>query len=417
MMFRLGTLTLLLCAGLTNLTMATADAQVKMPAQRLLNRYGLEILWSSQGVLNIGRDRVMNVAIDEETIYIQSQNGFISAFDSETGDRRWAQLVGRLDNPQLPLTSNDDTVLVTSGIKLFGIDKWEGGSLWEIALAEQAGARPVSDDVRVYIASQEGSVYAYDLSRIYELYHDNKLPKWSIQTQVWRHSTSKPIKLPPILYGNQLTFASETGIMYSVRPETDKLVFQMSTNHSISAPMMELAGRLYVCTEDHHVYCLNSQRGTVYWDFIARGPVTSQPHIVNNRCYVSTVAGSVYCINAETGVNEWESEESYGFIAKTENYVVTEDRLGNMLLLSLDATGTDVTIAARLPMKTFKFKVANDLTDRIYLVSEQGQILCLRERGNSFPKFFRNPDRRPLEPIFADENAGEEAAADDNGTN
>ena len=205
--------------------------------------------------------------------------------------------------------------------------------------------------------------------------------------------------------------------MYSVRPETDKLVFQMSTNHSISAPMMELAGRLYVCTEDHHVYCLNSQRGTVYWDFIARGPVTSQPHIVNNRCYVSTVAGSVYCINAETGVNEWESEESYGFIAKTENYVVTEDRLGNMLLLSLDATGTDVTIAARLPMKTFKFKVANDLTDRIYLVSEQGQILCLRERGNSFPKFFRNPDRRPLEPIFADENAGEEAAADDNGTN
>ena len=110
------------------------------------------------GVLNIGRDRVMNVAIDEETIYIQSQNGFISAFDSETGDRRWAQLVGRLDNPQLPLTSNDDTVLVTSGIKLFGIDKWEGGSLWEIALAEQAGARPVSDDERVYIASQEGSV-------------------------------------------------------------------------------------------------------------------------------------------------------------------------------------------------------------------------------------------------------------------
>lgn len=44
MMFRLGTLTLLLCAGLTNLTMATADAQVKMPAQRLLNRYGLEIM-------------------------------------------------------------------------------------------------------------------------------------------------------------------------------------------------------------------------------------------------------------------------------------------------------------------------------------------------------------------------------------
>lgn len=359
----------------------------------------------------------MNATIDEETVYIQSQNGFISAFDSETGDRRWAQLVGRLDSPQLPLTSNQDTVLVTSGIRLFAVDKWEGVRLWEIALAEQAGARPVSDNERVYVASQEGSVYAYDLARIYELYHANKLPKWSVQTQIWRHATSRPIKIPPILYENQLTFASKTGIMYSVRPEDDKLVFQMSTNQSISAPMVEKSGRLYVCTDANHVYCLDSLRGTVIWDFVARGPVTTQPRIVNNRCYLSTVAGTVYCLNAETGINEWESKESYKFIAKTENYVVTADRLGNLLLLSLNATGTDVTVTARLPMKSFKFKIANDLTDRIYLVSEQGQTLCLRERGNSFPKFFRNPDRRPVEPIFADENAGQNSATDDSGNN
>lgn len=416
-MFRLGTLTLLFVAGLIHLATATVDAQVNLPSQQLLNRYGLEVLWSSQGVLNKSRDRVMNATIDEETVYIQSQNGFISAFDSETGDRRWAQLVGRLDSPQLPLTSNQDTVLVTSGIRLFAVDKWEGVRLWEIALAEQAGARPVSDNERVYIASQEGSVYAYDLARIYELYHANKLPKWSIQTQIWRHATSRAIKLPPILYANQLTFASKTGIMYSVRPEDDKLIFQMSTNQSISAPMVEKSGRLYVCTDANHVYCLDSLRGTVIWDFVARGPVTTQPKIVNNRCYLSTVAGTVYCLNAETGIKEWESKESYKFIAKTENYVVTADRLGNLLLLSLNATGTDVTVTARLPMKSFKFKIANDLTDRIYLVSEQGQTLCLRERGNSFPKFFRNPDRRPVEPIFADENAGQNSAADDSGNN
>jgi outer membrane protein assembly factor BamB len=417
MMFRLGTLTLLFVAGLIHLATATVDAQVNLPSQQLLNRYGLEVLWSSQGVLNKSRDRVMNATIDEETVYIQSQNGFISAFDSETGDRRWAQLVGRLDSPQLPLTSNQDTVLVTSGIRLFAVDKWEGVRLWEIALAEQAGARPVSDNERVYVASQEGSVYAYDLARIYELYHANKLPKWSVQTQIWRHATSRPIKIPPILYENQLTFASKTGIMYSVRPEDDKLVFQMSTNQSISAPMVEKSGRLYVCTDANHVYCLDSLRGTVIWDFVARGPVTTQPRIVNNRCYLSTVAGTVYCLNAETGINEWESKESYKFIAKTENYVVTADRLGNLLLLSLNATGTDVTVTARLPMKSFKFKIANDLTDRIYLVSEQGQTLCLRERGNSFPKFFRNPDRRPVEPIFADENAGQNSATDDSGNN
>jgi hypothetical protein len=32
-------------------------------------------------------------------------------------------------------------------------------------------------------------------------------------------------------------------------------------------------------------------------------------------------------------------------------------------------------------------------------------VICLKEKGISFPKFFKNPDKLPLEPIFADDNA------------
>lgn len=412
---RIQLLTIAMGLMLTSCWSLTVDAQQALPSAQLLNRYGLEILWVSQSVLHQNRDRVMNVEIDEETVYIQSQNGFVTAFDSQSGNRRWAQLVGRINTPQLPLTSNSDTVLVTSGIKLYGIDKWEGSELWQIALEEQAGARPTADEERIYVPTQHGSVYAYDLSKIYDFYHAGRLPKWSKQTQLWRHKTSLPIPLPAIRYDNQLTFSSHTGIIYSVRPKDDRLVFQMTTTSPVSAPMVQQDDYLYLCNDNHHVYCLNKTLGTTIWDFIVPSKVTQQPRIINNRCYVSPVGGTLYCIDASTGVGYWEADESVKFVAVTDSYVVAEDPLGSLLLLSPNATETGVDLTARLPFKSFTHKVSNDLTDRIYMVSEQGQVICLREKSNSFPKFFRNPDRRPIEPLFTDENSAAAEPADDAG--
>lgn len=413
MMFRIRSLTIAVCLVFAGFSSLTLQAQQVLPSARLLNRYGLEILWASQAVMHQNRDHVMNVEIDEESVYVQSQNGFVSAFDSQTGHRRWTQLVGRINTPQLPLTSNSDTVLVTSGIKLFALDKWEGTKLWQIALEEQAGARPTADEERIYVPTQHGSMYAYDLSKIYELYHAGRLPKWSKQTQLWRHKTSLPIDLPAIRYDNQLTFGSNTGIVYSVRPKDDRLVFQMTTTSPVTAPMVQHEEFLYMCNENQHVYCLNKTLGTTVWDFIVSSKVTQKPRIINNRCYVTPVAGTLYCIDASTGVGYWESEESVKFVALTDSYVVAEDRLGNLLLLSPNETESNASLTARLPLKDFKFKVSNDLTDRIYMVTDYGQVLCLREKSNSFPKFFRNPDRRPLEPIFTEENAAAVEPADD----
>ncbi|MBD3672874.1 MAG: PQQ-binding-like beta-propeller repeat protein [Planctomycetaceae bacterium] len=414
MMFRIRLLTITVGLAVAGLFSVTAHAQQALPSARLLDRYGLEVLWSSQAVMHQNRDHVMNVEIDEESVYVQSQNGFVSAFDSQSGNRRWAQLVGRINSPQLPLTSNSDTVLVTSGVKLYAIDKWQGGELWRLSLQEQAGARPTADEERIYVATQHGSVFAYDLSKIYELYHSGRLPKWSKQTELWRHRTSRPIHTPPIRYDDQLTFASQTNIIYSVRPKTDRLVFQMTTSSHVTAPMVQYGEYLFMCNDSQHVYCLDKALGTTVWDFISRSKVTQKPRFVNNRCYVSPVAGSLYCIDVNTGVEYWEAQESVKFVAVTDSYVAAEDELGNLLLLSPNSTETDVELTARLPFKGFKYKVSNDLTDRIYMVSDFGQVICLREKSNSFPKFFRNPDRRPIEPLFTDENAAAAEPTDDN---
>lgn len=413
-MLRSRFLLFVISVGLILSETTAVQAQQTLPSQSLLNRYGLEILWSSQAIINASRDKVNHVVLDEESVYVQTRNGFVTAFDSQTGIRRWAQLVGKLDSPQLPLSSNSDTVLVTSGIRLYAFDKWTGSELWQIAIPEAAGTSPVMDESRVFIASQHGSVFAFDLAKIYELYHQNKLPQWSGLARLWRHKTSKPITFRPVLYGDQVTFVSETGTLYSVKAKDDQLVFQQTTELKVSAPLVESGKFLYVATSDNHFYCMDKERGTMQWHAITRSKLRQAPVIIYNRCYLTTIDGTIYCLDKNTGIELWVVPNCTSFVAKTASYVVGEDSLGSLLLLSPDSTESEVEVVGRLPFRGFKFKAQNSLTDRIYLVSEAGLVVCLRERGDSFPKFFKNPERRPIEPIFVDEA---ELAAPENNEN
>jgi len=381
----------------------------------MLNRYGLELMWSSRAVINPTRDLVEHVELDEESVYVQTRNGFVTGFDSQSGIRRWAQLVGQIDTPQLPLISNSDTVLVTSGVQLFALDKWTGSELWQIAIPEAAGTSPAIDEELVFIASQHGSVFAFDLRKVYELYHQNRLPQWSHLTQVWRHKTSLPIEFRPVLYDDQLTFVSQTGILYSVLAKNNQLVFQQQTDVQISAPMVQSGPYLYVATDDNHLYCLDKERGTMQWHFITRDVVRDAPVIINNRLYLTTNDAAMYCVNATTGTELWVANDVKKFLAKTDSYVVCENSLRNVTLLTPNESETEVSKIATLPFRTFKFKTQNSLTDRIYMASPDGLVLCLKERGDSFPKFFKHPERRPIEPVFADEK--EAAAPAENGEN
>jgi hypothetical protein len=55
--------------------------------------------------------------------------------------------------------------------------------------------------------------------------------------------------------------------------------------------------------------------------------------------------------------------------------------------------------------------VANDRTDRLYLSTANGTVVCLRPTGRPYPTFHRYPDRLPLMPEFEPE-PGTEPAAD-----
>jgi hypothetical protein len=63
-------------------------------------------------------------------------------------------------------------------------------------------------------------------------------------------------------------------------------------------------------------------------------------------------------------------------------------------------------ILGQLPFRRFVVRPGNDRTDRLFLSTESGMIICLRQIGHNFPRYHRYPDRLPLLPeLEPDESA------------
>ena len=86
-----------------------------LPANRELNRYGLERAWWSHAVIDTARDTVQYVEVDENNLYVQTRAGLITTFDAETGRRLWSALLGSVNHESLPVSSDESELLMATG--------------------------------------------------------------------------------------------------------------------------------------------------------------------------------------------------------------------------------------------------------------------------------------------------------------
>ena len=65
---------LLMCLSSSNVSAQTAQDR-QLPTSRMLARYGLERAWWSQATVNMHRDKVRHLVLDEDNLYVQATGG------------------------------------------------------------------------------------------------------------------------------------------------------------------------------------------------------------------------------------------------------------------------------------------------------------------------------------------------------
>ena len=390
-----------------------------IPTQRMLARYGLERAWASQATMNVGRARVRYLTVDEDNLYVQSSEGIVTAFDNETGRRRWAAQLGRLHDASFNVVSNDDLALIITGMTMWCMDKFTGEQLWQLRLPTSPSTGPTMDDWQVYYGTVDGSIYAFDLRKIRELHNEGKLPQYTNVAQSWRYKAADEITTPSLSDGALLNFASRDKSLYSITTGTRKLQWQFETNAPISAPLGWSQGTIYLASEDFNVFCIDQFSGAVRWYFIAGLPIKKQPRIIGNDVYIFAHHGGMHCLNKVNGRRKWWKPNLVDFVGATRQLLFCSDQVKNIIVLDR----RDGAIVGALPLRHFPIHFRNELTDRLYLATEAGTVVCIREKGMEFPTYHLYPDRQPIIPEFApeeppsaDPNAAEpNAAGDPNG--
>jgi outer membrane protein assembly factor BamB len=374
-----------------------------LPSEPVLNHYGLTRAWWGQATMNPARDKVEHLVSDEELTFVQATSGIVTAFDNQTGKHLWAVQLDRTDQPSYPLVTNDDFALIAAGMTLYALDKWTGDVAWKHRLASFPSTSPTTDETQIYLGALDGSLYAYDLHKIQELYSERRLPEWSYQTLSWRHQASQEVTTPAISAEGLVSFASRGRTLYSIRysAKTNRreLNFQFETNAPVSAPLAFVNGFLYLASEDDYVYCINNQTGQVKWRRAMALPVRKAPHIIDDQMFVTPARGGMHCWSASTGKPQWWRGRTSEFLAATPSLIFASDDLGNLVILERK-TGT--TLAA-LPWGRFSVRVANDRTDRLFMATESGLVVCIHERDREFPLYHKHADRKPILPQFATE--------------
>jgi len=371
-----------------------------LPSQRMLGRAGLVRSWWGQATLNPSRDKVRYLTADEENVYVQSSGGVVTSFDSETGRKLWAVQLGRRDQHSFAVVANDDYALVATGLKLYAVNKFTGDLEWELDLPQHPSTSPEIDDDQVYIACLDGSVYAFDLRTIHQLYNENLLPQWSHHSLRWRFKAGKEIANPPISSGRVVNFVSQDGSLYSISTDERNLIFQFQTDRPASTALARSNGNLFMASADFNFYCVDMENGQVRWEFVTGLPVYKTPRVIGNSVYLVAERGGMFCLNTQTGRQRWWNPKATEFLASSAQLLYTSDRLGNVLIISRD----DGASLASLPLRHFPVRVSNNRTDRMYIGTESGKIVCIREEEITFPLYHLNPESRPLMPEFASEN-------------
>lgn len=346
---------------------ALAQRPSKIVAESTAARHGLTRKWVSQMQLDQTRDQLQSLLVSGDTLFAQSANGQIQAFDSETGATRWSQQVGNRFYPTSPLGVNDQFVAVVNGSTLYLLDRQTGRLVWEKRVPRPVETSPGITPQRIYVAAITGELTSFKLD------DTERNPR--------NFGGTGGVFVPPTVTPKTLAWVTADGRVYAVDHDTSHVRFEFRTDAAIASPLAYAGETFFVASRDGYLYAINEQSGTLRWSFSVADPIKGEPAPIDQGVYITAQRGGMYRLDLQTGAETWFAPEIEQFIAASQDRIYGTGRGGDIVIMDA-ASGARID---RLPVAGLPIRPLNSHTDRIYLADPNGMILCLHEPGNAEP--------------------------------
>ncbi|MDA8697061.1 PQQ-like beta-propeller repeat protein [Rhodopirellula sp.] len=316
--------------------------------------------------------------IPRVNLFSLSDNGTLESRDAETGEPLWMIHLGDPQLPYMELGADQDHLIVVNGSNIHQIDTQNGEIISSISTigAPAFGATIAGDFVMVPMIG--GGIECYPL-------RDPTIDPFL--EKVEGDALSLPVKSPDI-DSSRTAWATDRGFVYVMEMQgVPSLLFRLKTDGIVSARIAAAKGnRFFFGSEGGQVYGIRATRsGEVMWSTPIGEPFYHEPLVFGDQVLLRSAFGSLFSLDAATGALTWEKPlRGVGeLIGVIDGNLYTTTLSGHCEVVEL-STGKRVSTPLDLRPADF---IVNTMTNRLYLVGDEGDVQCVHAVGEDLPTF------------------------------
>ncbi len=338
---------------------------------RRLKRRGIE---ATTNVRTVPRIRLYSVATD----------GTLECRDAESGEPIWMVRVGDRRLPYGAIGVNEDYLSVTNGSNLIQVEAATGETIEEVRTLGAPLSGAINSGEYAMIPTIGGGVEGYPL---------DDPTRDPFREVVEGNTLALPTKAPG---STRIAWGTDRGFVYVMEMQgKPSVLFRLNTDGIVSGRVASASGdRFFFGSEAGQVYAIHATRsGTVLWSLPVGEPFYNEPMVAGDQLLIRSTYGNLYSIGIDSGIMSWERA--------TPNVADLLGAFGDHIYIT-SLTGSLAVIDRQTGQRVGSFNevrpnrlLKNKLTDRLYLVSESGDVQCLKPTDSDLPKFNIQPDVQP----------------------
>jgi outer membrane protein assembly factor BamB len=396
-----------------------ASAQRRPPIlgfvdENTLERYGMTRRWFVQIPTQRVRERILALKQQEDLLFVASDRGLLHCIDSESGRILWTQTVSESAAQVYPPALTKEYVFVTSGTRLSQLERATGRIVMTTGLSSAASSGPGANETFCFVQTIDNRISAIRLQPD----ADEELRLWPFKRKFtlphvqWFFDAGSRLANPPIVLRDRVLFTSANGVVFASTLDERSLYYRYIPGAPIAAPVSFRDRSLYVATVDYNLFAVDVISGKTKWRFASGYPIRRPAVPFAEDVYLTPEGGGLFALDNADGTLRWVNESPVRVVAVSQSRVYAMSSTHRFLVLDRK-TGA---LLGGWPSNDFPVSAYNQTTDRIFLATERGLILCLAEKANETPYFHETPQTPeqtlPLTPRrrAADEEPGDEDA-------
>lgn len=326
-------------------------------------------------------------------LLVTASDGSVEMLDAETGQSLWMTHVGKTSQPTMPAMMNDKFVVVTNGSTVYGLETLTGKSVFSFRSEDSPGAAATEINGRIVVPSLTGKLIGYltenqgiEPSRF--VYGGRSIVRPAVNRN--NHVVAVPVE-PRFVF------------FFRVEPTTEAKSVAV-----IPTPVARLEAQGPIVTtpvayEDSFIVCSRSGEifrivpdvgGDIKWVASTGSVLYTSPLVAQNGVFIVTDAGELLAYDATNGqvLTGWDTSLSgmKQVLSVTSDRVFARSKSGSLTAIDRASGRIVGNIGSGLVNG-----MANSVSDRVYVVTNQGTLQCLAQKGMVSPLIHQSVQMPP----------------------